>query len=297
MDLNSLIIFDKVAELSSFTAAAKALKIPKSNVSLKISQLEESLGLRLFERSTRKVRLTEHGEKIKSLTPSLLDSVHAIRAAAEDVHEEPRGKVRISAPYDLGALLVTHVVTPCLQRYPEVSIELDLSNRYVDLIHEGFDLAIRASMRALQDSTLVAVKLSVSRLRFFARPGTALAKIRRLEDLPPEQLITFGGTLARVQRGQEQVALKSHARLKVFDMLTAKQAVLAGIGVGFLPEFVCLKECQDGDLINILPEWSSEEGGFHAVYPTRRMLPPKTRVLIEVLREAFTAVRPALSRP
>lgn len=287
MDLNSLIIFDKVAETASFTQAAKALKMPKSNVSFKINQLEDDLGIRLFERSTRNVRITEYGKKIRLLTQSLLDGVKEITSLAEDVMAEPKGNIRISAPYDIGFYLIQAPIVQFLDKYKDVSVELDLSNRYVDLIQEGFDLAIRASERALADSSLVATKLSATPVRFFAPAKTAFTRIKTIEELAKHPLITYRGIDAVVANGRKHVTLPSTARIRVNDMLSVKVAAMSGSGVGFLPEWMCRDDLAAGRLVKILPDWSGAEANFHVVYPTRRMLPPKTRVFIEHLRSWF----------
>lgn len=287
MDLNSLIIFDKVAELASFTQAAKALKMPKSNVSFKINQLEDDLGIRLFERSTRNVRITEYGKKIRLLTQTLLDGVKDITSLAEDAMAEPKGNIKISAPHDLGAFLIQEPISKFLAAHQQATVELDLSNRYVDLIQEGFDLAIRASERALQDSSLVAIRLSSTPFRLFAPKGSKLAKIKTVEDLQKHPLISYRGGDVKITSGRRNVTLQANAKLKVHDMLSVKLAVLSGLGVGFLPAWMCADEVKAGLLTCILPDWSTTEASFHVVYPTRRLLPPKTRVFIEHLRAAF----------
>lgn len=290
MDLNSLVIFDKVAEHASFSRAAKELKIPKSNVSLKIHQLEEDLGLKLFERSTRNVRITDYGEKVRILTQSLLEGVKEISALAEHVMADPKGVVKVSAPYDVGFFVLREVVPQFLKAYPDVSVQFDLSNRYVDLIHEGFDVALRASERALQDSSLVAVKLTSTAFKFFATTNSPEANIKTITELQKYPVVTYGGKDAKVSDGKKETIVKSNARIKVFDMLSAKQAVVGGLGVGFLPEFICAMDLESKSMVSILPKWKGQEASFHAVYPTRRLLPPKTRVFIEFLREFFESL-------
>ncbi len=287
MDLNSLIIFDKVAEFASFTAAAKALKMPKSNVSLKIHQLEEDLGLRLFERSTRKVRITDYGEKIRVLTQTLIEGVKEISSLAEDAVVDPKGVVRVSAPYDIGYFLLREVIPSFLKAHADVSIELDLSNRYVDLIHEGFDLAIRASGRALEDSSLVATKLTSTKLGLYAAAKSKESRIKTVAQLEGTQFISYGGTNVVLTNGKQQAEFKATRRVKVHDMLSVKNAVFGHLGLGVLPVILCAKECEEGTLVHVLPEWYGGEASFHAVYPTKRLLPLKTRAFLEFLQIGF----------
>jgi DNA-binding transcriptional LysR family regulator len=287
LDLNSLIIFDKVAELESFTAAAKALKMPKSNVSLKIQQLEEDLGLRLFERSTRKVRITDYGLKIRVLTQTLIEGVKEISSLAEDAVADPKGVVKVSAPYDIGYYLLRDVIPNFLKTHADVSIELDLSNRYVDLIHEGFDLAIRASGRALEDSSLVATKLTSTRFGLYAAAKSKEARIKTVSQLDGVDFITFGGNKVVLSNGKQEFEFKSTPRVKVHDMLSVKNAVFGHLGLGFLPVMLCAKECEEGSLVHVLPDWYGGEASFHAVYPTKRLLPLKTRVFLEYLQLGF----------
>jgi DNA-binding transcriptional LysR family regulator len=287
MDLNSLIIFDKVSELESFTAAAKALRMPKSNVSLKIHQLEEDLGLRLFERSTRKVRITDYGQKIRVLTQTLIEGVKEISSLAEDAVADPKGIVRVSAPYDIGYFLLREVIPKFLSTHAHVSIELDLSNRYVDLIHEGFDLAIRASGRALEDSSLVATKLTSTRFGLYAAAKSKESRIKTVAQLAGVAFITYGGNKVALSNGRQQVEFKATQRIKVHDMLSVKNAVFGHLGLGFLPVILCAKECEEGSLVHVLPEWYGGESSFHAVYPTKRLLPLKTRVFLEFLQTGF----------
>lgn len=233
------------------------------------------------------MRITEYGKKIRLLTQSLLEGVKEITSLAEDVMAEPKGNIRISAPYDLGFYLIREPIAKFLATYKDVSIELDLANRYVDLIQEGFDLAIRASERALQDSSLVATKLSSTPVRFFALAKSAFAKVKTVEDLQKQPLIIYRGNDVMIASGRRQVTLQASARIKVNDMSSVKVATLSGLGVGFLPEWMCEDELKKGQLVKILPEWSAADANFHVVYPTRRMLPPKTRIFIEHLRHWF----------
>jgi LysR family transcriptional regulator AphB len=292
MDLNSLIILNKVAETGGFSSAARALKMPKSNVSLKISRLEEDLGLRLFERTTRKVRLTDEGRKVWELAQNVLDGVEQISATADAAIAAPKGTLKISAPYDISVYLIREVLPNFFQEYPDIHVDLDLSNRYVDLINEGFDLAIRATNKGLSDSSLVAMKLSSTSFGFFASKNKPDFEVKTISDLERVPVITLArphrSKGIEVTNGRDGFIVRSTSQLMVNDMMAVKHAVVAGLGVGYLPEFVLTSESKRGDIIKVLPQWQGHEATFYAVYPSRRLLPPKTKVMLSYIKDAFT---------
>jgi DNA-binding transcriptional LysR family regulator len=285
MDLNSLIIFDKVAEQQSFTAAAKILRMPKSNVSLKISQLEDVLGVRLFERSTRKVRVTDYGQRIRNLTGVMIETAHEIRSVAEMAKGTPKGALRVSAPHDLGQSLIRFALPEFLEKYPDVNVELDLSNRYVNLIEEGYDLAIRASDKPMQDSSLYSIKLSTTKFCLYAKSAGRWAGIKNISHLDQQPLWVFGGGKAVLKSKTKTSTLKSTSRVKVYDMMSAKQIALADMAICLLPEYICKQDIVEGRLKRVLPAWSGSEASFYAIYPSRRLVPPRLRVFLDFVKD------------
>ena len=195
--------------------------------------------------------------------------------------------IRMSASYDIGYYLIREVIPVFLERYPKVQIDLDLANRYVNLVEEGYDLAIRASEKAMRDSSQINIKLASTKFYLYARAGSSDAKVKKIEELQTRPVITFGGGKYTLSSGDNTLQISSTARIKLSDMLSSKQAILAGLGLGLLPEFVCKAEITSKKLVKILPDWSGGEASFYAVYPSRKLLPPRIRVFLEYIKSVF----------
>ncbi len=207
--------------------------------------------------------------------------------------------MRVTAPHDFGIYLIDHLLINFSARYPKISVELDLSNRFVDLVNEGIDVGVRATSGNLRESSLVVSVLGPTRLRLFASPEWIKkyglpTSVQALQSLPVIWKI-FGNRrhptswhLKNIQSEKEiniEVPIKSVIRTN--DMLAAKHSAKAGFGIALLPKIACLTEVKRGELINILPEWGQDEGQIYAVYPSRRHLPAKTRAFVEYLKETF----------
>lgn len=295
MDLNNLMIFRKVAEVGSFSQAARELDLPKSSVSQKITLIEQDLGVRLLQRTTRRVSLTEVGERIFEAAGRILAEAEDIRAVVHHLDEEPRGLLRVTAPLDFGVEVIESLLPSFLARHPQLSLELDLSNRVVDLVSEGFDLALRATTRTLPESSLVGRPLLPIRMGLFAsaswldRHGTPI-QIEQLRDVSA-LWFTAGGRRTpgvwRLQSGAKSVEIQVRAALRVNDMLAVTRAAVAGLGVALLPVFATSHLVHPGELVRILPDWGIDHGEIHALYPSRKHLPAKTRVFLDHLVRAF----------
>lgn len=288
-DLNDLDTFVRVVSAGSLTSAAKALDLPVSSVSRRLSRLEEQLGVRLLHRTTRSLRLTEMGEAFHE---RVARSFAELQQAQRDLLEQgdvPRGRVRMSAPADLASL--GGVVAQFASKYPEVQVELHLSNRYVDLVAEGFDLALRAG--SLGDSSLVAHKITTSAMRivgtpeYFERHGVP----ESVEELRGHVAVAFGDATGPVvwpllDKGR-QVRVTLQARVAVNNLLAVKHAVSRGLGLARLPQMITDRELRDGVFREILPETTSEVSTVSIVYPTRRLMAPAVRALGEHVREYY----------
>lgn len=293
MDVNHLIIFKKVADTGGFSSAATALGLPKSSVSQKVSQLERDLGVRLLHRTTRRVSLTEEGERVYESASRIVAETDDIAAFASHLDEEPSGLLRVTAPPDFGLYVISDVVPAFLKRYPRISLELDLSNRIVDLINEGFDLALRATSGPLRDSSLVAKSLGTTRLRLFGSPklkGNALP--RSVEDLREARTIWFPRPRQQpswqlVEDGGKTLDVALSPVLRINDFNAIKQATVAGMGVALIPEMSCLRELARRELVMLLPEWGAAHATVFAVYPSRKYMPAKTRAFIEAMQAAL----------
>ena len=286
MDLNTLIIIDKIASLGTFSAAGKALKIPNSNLSLKVKQLEENLGQPLFTRSTRQVTITEFGRLVLKEARPLVEIKNRIEALADEEVDEPRGMIKVTAPYEVGLYLLRSIVPPFTQKYEKVQVEVDLNNDYLDIIAGGFDLAIRASMGKLADSSIIAVKLGEALLKLYAHRNSPFASIDDMKELQRAPILSMGRDV-RINHLGEGCTLHHSSQITVNDMTGIKHATLGMAGIGVLPDFMCSDVYSKSALVNILPEANAGKGFFYGMYPQKSSLSPKNRRFIEFLKEHF----------
>lgn len=288
MDLNNLKIFAKVAEANGISAAARALKIPKSKVSRRMSALESELGVRLLERTTRAVHLTEAGELLAQHCRRIVEETDSAIATMDRMSEAPRGSLHISASLAVGQQLIAPLVSEFQARFPEIRMNLHLSNRRVDVVAEGFDAAIRIG--ELEDSSLVSRKLCTSRsvavasYHYIAEYG----KPRTPADLDGHRRIAMidapgsgRWTLKNRQGLTETVA--SDPSVELNDLTSIKQIVLDHGGVALLPVYMVSDETQTEQLVRLLPQWTSMDYSIHCVYPSHRSMTPKLRAWIDYL--------------
>ena len=289
MDLNSLIMIDKINRLGTFSAAAKALNIPKSNLSLKVKQLEEDLGQSLFSRSTRQVVITEFGRSVLKEAERIVDVKGRIEALAEEAIKEPSGSMRITASYDVGLYLLRSIIPRFCKLYQKIHVAIDLSNTRADILTDGYDLAVRATSTRLADSSEIAIKLGSTVMRLYAHKDSPYAKVGTLEGLDHCPLLSMASEL-KLSSGSEVRVLTPKSRVIVKDMAGIKHATLGMAGIGVIPEFICSDEYSKKMLMNLLPEWTAGKGMFYAVYPRQSSLTPKVRAFVEFLREQFTLI-------
>lgn len=278
MDLNHVAVFARVVEHESFTRAAKQLGLPKSSVSRTVTRLEDELGVRLLQRTTRKLHLTEAGQAYYERARVALAALDEAASAATNLGAEPRGTVRMSAPSDMGNLRFGEIVARFLRKYPLVHVEISLTSRYVDLVAEGFDLALRAGR--LADSSLVARKIGIDSLGLFASPGYLRRRGRpkTVAELANHDCILFHATLGKSEwhltgpRGVERVTVRGP--LNVDEMGFVQQAVAAGVGIALLPTVGVRFAAARGAApmpVRLLPEYSVSGSGLHVVSPSTRL--------------------------
>lgn len=287
MDLNSLIIIAKIARRGSFTAAAEALRMPNSNLSLKVKQLEQELGQPLFTRTTRKVVITEFGKKILQIAEPILGIEDSIRALSEESSKEPMGRIRITAPYDLGLHLLKDIIPQFTDAYPKVQVELDMSNAYVDIIERGFDFAIRATRSALLDSSIVAVKLGETKMHLYAHKKSTYVKYKEISQVESAPVLTFASGSIKITSGTRSLVLNATTKIIVKDMAGIRQATIGKAGVGILPDFICSDEQSRHVLTKIFPEWEAGSASFYALLPSRTSLTPKNQAFLDFIRSRF----------
>lgn len=296
-DLNDLQFFAIVVEHGGYAAAERALGIPKSRLSRRITQLESDLGVRLLQRSTRKFAVTDIGQSVYRHAQSMLAEAQAAREAVDRVSAEPRGLIKVSAPVALAQDLLAKLLPEFLVAYPHVRVQLHVSNRRVDIIPEGFDVALRVRSRLDDDGELVLRSFGQIRELLVASP--AYLKRRGRPSLPVElpshatlsmseeearQRWTLHGPNDAVEHVDIQPSLMTHD----FSVLIA--AARAGLGIALLPESTCADSVRSGELEIVVPDWHLPQGICHAVYPSRRGLLPAVRVFIDFLVEKMPPV-------
>jgi DNA-binding transcriptional LysR family regulator len=287
MDLNRIAVFARVLEEGSFTKAARALSLPKSSVSRSVALLEETLGTRLLHRSSRKVSATEAGATYYAHVARALASIHEANAGAAEENVIATGLVRMTAPFDAGGDVFVPLLARFVEKHPLITVDLVLSGRIVDLVEEGFDLAVRAG--PIGDQSLIARKIAEIRFGLFAsraylkRRGAPTA----IAELSSHDAVIFRGT-----RGHTTWSLTSggllesvdvSGRLSVDDMGAVRSAVLAGAGIGLLAPFTCAKDVASGKVVRVLPEWAGAAGLLSLVYSSTRFVPQRVVVLRDYL--------------
>lgn len=291
-DLNDLQFFAMVVEHGGYAAAERALGIPKSRLSRRIAQLEADLGVRLLQRSTRKFAVTDVGQSVFRHANSMLAEAQAAREAVERVSATPRGVVRVSSPVAVAQEMLSRLVPEYLRQQPQVRVQLHVSNRRVDVIQEGFDVALRVRTQLGEDGELVMrsfgqirelLVASPAYLKRFGRPQypsdmSSHATLSMSED-EARQRWALHGAVGAIERVDIRPRLMAHD----FPMLMA--AARDGMGIALLPELTCAEAIRRGELEVVLPNWSLPQGICHAVFPSRRGLLPAVRSFIDFLAE------------
>ncbi|MDX2089175.1 MAG: LysR family transcriptional regulator [Kofleriaceae bacterium] len=291
MDLNDIVVFTKVVETKSFTGAAEQLGLPKSTVSRKLAQLEERLGVRLVQRTTRKLALTDIGEAYYERAARIVSDIAAAEQVVTDMQATPRGRLRITAPIDLSTKYLGGIIAEFVAAHPDVNVELDASDRIVDLIEEGFDVAVRFG--PLPESTLIARKLAPVAGVLVASPAY-LAKRpapTSVEELDDHDKVLFTPS-ARVQswtlvNGEQTYEVGRPCRFASNNLSAVVDVINAGGGIGMVTEFMVACDIRMGKLVRILPEWSLRAGDVNAVYAARQNLPPRLALFIDHLSKSM----------
>jgi len=291
-DLNDLYYFAVVVDHGGFAAAERALGIPKSRLSRRISQLENELGVRLLQRSTRRFAVTDVGQSVYRHAQSMLAEATAAREVVDRLSAEPRGVVKVSVPVGIAQQLMPKLLPEFLARYPEVRVQMHVSNRRVDVINEGFDVAIRVRTKFDDDGSLVMrtfgqiQELLVASPRYLDKAG----RPRVPEDLASHTSMTMGDDDGRHRwelqgRDGEVRRIELKPRVSGFDFPMLMDLARQGLGITMLPETMCADAVRSGALEVVLPDWRLPQGVAHAVFASRRGMLPAVRVFIDFLAE------------
>jgi DNA-binding transcriptional LysR family regulator len=291
-DLNDLHYFAMVVEHGGFAAAERALGIPKSRLSRRISQLENDLGVRLLQRSTRRFAVTDIGNSIFHHAQAMLAEAQAAREVVDRLSAEPRGVVRVSVPVGLAQEQLPRLLPEFLARHPQVRLQLHVSNRRVDLINDGFAVALRVRTRFDDDGSLVMRSFGQIQELLVASPKylDRMGRPRDPDELSEHVTLSINEDEAR-QRWElhgpagevRRVDLKP--RVSGFDFPMLRSLAEQGVGITLLPETLCADAVRTGELEVVLPDWRLPQGICHAVFASRRGLLPAVRVFIDFLAE------------
>jgi DNA-binding transcriptional LysR family regulator len=283
-------VFVKVAQHVGFAAAARDLEMSPAAVSKHVSALESALGTRLFDRTTRRVGLTEAGRVYLERCLECLHAFDDADASMRDLAKAPAGLLRVTAPIDFGENIVP-VLSDVMAAYPDIVVDLRLSNRVMDMVEEGIDLAVRVA-RSLEGQ-FVARPFARSRLGVYATPAYLHqhGSPRRPDDLVAHRNLVFTGPRPMHElmfvRGRREVRVKVTAVMLSNNGEALMAAARRGIGLAVAPSFMAHRDLDAGHLVPVLRDWLLPEFGVFAVYPHRRFVSPKVRVLLEALMARF----------
>ncbi len=290
-DLTAIAAFVRVVELGSFSAAARELSLAKSTVSKRIAALEGRLGALLLHRTTRTLRMTEVGAAYFDRCLAVLAAAEEAERAVTRMQGVPRGRLRVSAPMSFGQRYLASSVARFLQDHPEVEVDLDLSDRMVDVVGEGFDVAIRVG--ALRDSSLIARRLAPSRSLVVGSPAYfhGRGRPRSPEELREHACLLYAyqasGDTWHFRGPSGPTAVRVQGRLRANNGDVLALAAQAGLGLALLPDFIVDADLRTGRLEPALAEFCRSEAVLHAVYPHARHLMPKVRAFVDLLAADF----------
>lgn len=295
-DLNDMLYFTEVVEAGGFAAAARRLGLPKSKISRRVAGLEERLGVRLLQRTTRKLSLTDVGAMYLRHCSAMRDAAQAAQEAVEYVQTEPRGTIRVACPLTLALSTIGPLIPIFMARYPQVRIDMRVSNRAVDLVEEGVDIALRVRTTLEDSASLVVKNFGQSRTLLVASPQQLQ---RQWQPFAPDQLagldtvamspVDVKATWVLQGPAGATHTLVHQPRYGADDLATLRFAVLGGIGMCFMPDYMCEDDLRAGRLVEVLPGWNPTPGIFHAVYPTRRGMVPAVRAFLDFLGQSIGA--------
>ena len=291
VDLNDMMVFLAVVESGGFTSAAERLHIPKANVSRKVSRLEQQLGIILLERTTRAQHLTEAGKSYLNHCRRIHEELDLATAGIYEVLHSLRGQLRIGASVTIGQQIIQPALGRFMLKYPDINMQLNLVNRRIDLIEEGFDMLIRVGQ--LADSRLIGRKLGRARRKIYASPDFLMRcaqigspdDLQRCDFLLMSSVHSDGKLLLETATQTRQLSLTP--RLVVDDYAILRQAVVDGVGVAILPEYMCQQEVKSAQLVNILPQWGMSDVDVYALYPKHRVNIPKVGAFMDYMIEVF----------
>ena len=293
MDLNDTLVFVRVAQAGSFSAAARLMGMPVSTLSVRVSRLEQRLGVTLLQRTTRRLNLTEAGQVYLQQAARGLEEIAQAEAQIDAGRHEAQGLLRITLPIDMGDEQLLEILSSYRARHPGVSIELVFSDARLDLVEQGLDVALRAG--ELADSSLVARQIGQARWAPFAHPDylKRAPPLRQPKDLSQHATLCFsplGRESWTLMRGKTRVNVPLQSAFAANDMRLIRQLALNAQGVALLPDYVCRRDVDHGHLVPLLPGWHARTDPIHLVYPSQRYVPAKLRHFIDEAGPALSSL-------
>jgi DNA-binding transcriptional LysR family regulator len=292
-DKNAMALYVRVVEAGSFSKAAARESVPVSTVSRKIAELEKALGVRLLERSTRQLRMTEIGQGYFESCRRGLTEFEAADSLVTQRQAEISGRLRISVPPSMSDLAIVPLVNAFQQRYPKVIVHCLVTERYIDYIADAIDLSIRVGQPSHRDSNVVTRTLAVLRPRLVASPRylASVEPVSRPQDVLPHVHIAFSRWQRPVAwtlvRGSASVRIEPQPRLVLNDYAGVLQGLVSGMGISELPNFFCTGPLQEGGLVEVLPEWRFASVKLAAAFPSNRNLSTLVRAFKDFCVEYF----------
>jgi DNA-binding transcriptional LysR family regulator len=297
-DLNDMLFFAEVVDRGGFAAAGRALHVPKSRLSRRIADLEARLGVRLLQRTTRKLSLTEAGEIYHRHCVAMREQAEAADEAVARVQNEPRGTVRVTCPVTLAQTTIGPILPRFLAAHPQVRIDMQVINRVVDLVQESVDVALRVRATLDDSGTLVIKNLGTTQSLLVASPQLLQRfgqpeQPEMLRHLPTVAMSAADGRATWQLLGPRAATFELEHRpvYTADDLLTLKFAVLQGTGMSTLPDYLCSDELRRGELVPVLPGWAPRASLVLAVFPSRRGMVPAVRRFLDFLGESIVGER------
>ncbi len=290
--LTAMKVFLEVARQGSFTAAAEHLGISRAMATKHLAQLENNLGVRLLNRTTRRLNLTEVGQAYRERCQNILAEIDETELAVTQLHSQPRGILKVTAPTSFGAFHLAPAAADFMREYPEVSIDLELSDRFLDLVDEGMDMGVRVGM--LEDSSLIARLLTRTRMVVCGSPAyfAEFGRPERPDDLRQHRCLQFGYAVTTTVQWEFEIGGQPHSvqvngplRSNIGDAL--RMAAIQGTGLIRMPTYLVGKDISSGRLQAVLEDFEPESRPIHAVYMHRRHLSAKVRAFVDFLYQRF----------
>lgn len=294
-DLDDFYCYALVVEHGGFSAAERATDIPKSKLSRRVYNLEESLGVRLIQRSSRHFAVTDIGMNIYRHAQVMMNAAQSAHDLVDHLSEQPRGLIKISLPVSIAQNEMTKVLPQFLKKYPEIKVQLMVSNRRVDIINEGIDIALRVRDNLDDDPSLVIRKFENIEQHLFASQAylNQYGTLNKPEELSQHRILSMVDELTDQQmvlhdQDNKILKIKVNPVLMGSDLIMLAQLASQDMGIVLLPDSIVQDYVKSGRLVRVLPEWKAPHGIFHAVYPSRRGLLPAVRVFIDYLVEQLS---------